>query len=222
MQHTRANSFIWTAHIGTREVFVPLVPCLHYRVITDLLQILSVLSLQCHPFWSRLDKASKRLKTQWHESWQLLQKTEEKMKIIDLHTEQDTKDLAAYIAPLLKPGDVISLAGDLGSGKTFFAKQIGLNLGIDEEIDSPTFVILKEYHCGIYPMYHLDLYRLKNENELMDLGIFDMLESGITLIEWPELAEQLLPYQTLKLVFHFDGKQRFVELYPDEEHKKYF
>ncbi|MDY0152018.1 MAG: tRNA (adenosine(37)-N6)-threonylcarbamoyltransferase complex ATPase subunit type 1 TsaE [Candidatus Cloacimonas sp.] len=144
------------------------------------------------------------------------------MKKIELRTEQDSIDLAAYITPLLKPGDVVCLAGDLGSGKTFFAKQIGANLGIEEDIDSPTFVLLKEYHCGIYPLYHLDLYRLKSEGELMDLGIFDMLESGITLIEWPELAENILPYQTFKLVFHFDGAKRFVEIFPDADHEVYF
>ncbi|GAB1468856.1 tRNA (adenosine(37)-N6)-threonylcarbamoyltransferase complex ATPase subunit type 1 TsaE [Candidatus Cloacimonadota bacterium] len=144
------------------------------------------------------------------------------MKHIKLASEQDTIDLAAYIAPLLKPGHVVLLDGDLGSGKTFFTKQVGYFLGVQEQIDSPSFVLLKEYHCGRYPLYHLDLYRLKSEGELLDLGIFDMLESGITFIEWPAFAENLLPYYTLKLVFHFDGKQRSVEVIPDDEHETYF
>ncbi|PKN72290.1 MAG: tRNA (adenosine(37)-N6)-threonylcarbamoyltransferase complex ATPase subunit type 1 TsaE [Candidatus Cloacimonetes bacterium HGW-Cloacimonetes-3] len=144
------------------------------------------------------------------------------MKNIELPTEQDTIDLAAYITPLLKPGDVVLLGGDLGSGKTFFTKQVGRFLGIQEQIDSPSFVLLKEYNCGLYPLYHLDLYRLKDEGELLDLGIFDMLESGITMIEWPELAEKLLPYYTIKMVFHFDGLKRSVDVIPAEEYEVYF
>jgi len=144
------------------------------------------------------------------------------MKYIELLTEQDTIDLAAYITPLLKPGDVILLGGDLGSGKTFFAKQVAKSLGIDEEVDSPSFVIMKEYHCGKYPLFHLDLYRLKEEDELLDLGLFDMLESGITMIEWPKLAESILPYYTLRLDFCFDGLSRGVTIYPDKDHEQYF
>jgi len=144
------------------------------------------------------------------------------MKKIELRSEQDTIDLANFLAPILKPGDVITLKGDLGSGKTFFAKQIGKALGVEAEIDSPSFVLFKEYHCGRFPLYHLDLYRLKSEEELFDLGIFDMLESGITLIEWPELALRLLPYQTYGLVFHFDGQDRWVEIFPDSEHQRLF
>ncbi len=143
-------------------------------------------------------------------------------KHINLPSEQDTIDIAAYIAPLLKPGDIICLYGDLGSGKTFFTKQIGRQLFVDEDIDSPSFVLLKEYNTGKFPIYHLDLYRLKHEGELLDLGIFDMIETGITIIEWPELAEQLLPYCTFKLHFHFDGIERYVELDTDNEHKHLF
>lgn len=136
-------------------------------------------------------------------------------KRIDLHSEQDTIDLAHYIAPLLGPGSVLTLYGDLGSGKTFFVKALGAFLGIGEEIDSPSFVIFKEYHCGRFPLYHLDLYRLKDEGELLDLGLFDMLESGITVIEWPELAENILPYQTIQLRFAFDSEKRFVDVIPE-------
>ncbi len=138
-------------------------------------------------------------------------------KIIELKTEQDTIDLAAYLAPVLKPGHVLCLYGDLGSGKTFFTKQIGKQLLIDDEIDSPSFVLFKEYNCGKHPLYHLDLYRLKDEGELLDLGIFDMIETGITIIEWPELAENLLPYCTVCLKFQFDGQDRSVEVIPSDE-----
>ena len=143
-------------------------------------------------------------------------------KKIDLLTEQDTIDLAAFIAPLLKPGDVLCLYGELGSGKTFFTKQIGKMLFVEDEIDSPSFVLFKEYNCGKFPLYHLDLYRLRSEGELLDLGIFDMIENGITVIEWPELAEGLLPYCTIKLRFHYDGYVRWVVVEPDASLAEFF
>ena len=107
------------------------------------------------------------------------------MKTINLSTEHDTIDLANYLAPLLRAGDIITLFGDLGSGKTFFVKQLGKALGIDEEIDSPSFILMKEYSGGRIPLYHLDLYRLKNREEISELGLFDILEKGITVIECP-------------------------------------
>ena len=143
-------------------------------------------------------------------------------KRIDLNTEQDTIDLAHYIAPLLGPGSVVTLSGDLGSGKTFFVKALGSFLGITEEIDSPSFVLLKEYHCGRFPLYHLDLYRLKSEDELMDLGILDMIESGITVIEWPRLAMNLLPYQSLSLDFGFEGSKRYVIVSAQDDLAEFF
>ncbi|MCK9557304.1 MAG: tRNA (adenosine(37)-N6)-threonylcarbamoyltransferase complex ATPase subunit type 1 TsaE [Candidatus Cloacimonetes bacterium] len=143
-------------------------------------------------------------------------------KRIDLNSEQDTIDLAHFIVPLLGPGSIVTLSGELGSGKTFFVKALGAFLGVPDEIDSPSFVIFKVYHFGRYPLYHLDLYRLRREEELLDLGLLDMIEDGITLIEWPEVAENFLPYQNLRLHFGFEGKQRFVEIRPDEKLQEFF
>jgi len=143
-------------------------------------------------------------------------------KTIELPTEQDTIDVAAYLAPLLKPGDVVCLYGDLGSGKTFFTKALGRQLFIEDEIGSPSFVLLNEYQTGKYPFYHLDLFRLKHPDEFLDLGIFDLLETGITVIEWPELAETVIPYSTFVLRFHFDGFRRWVDIEPDEAHSRFF
>lgn len=141
---------------------------------------------------------------------------------IVLASEQDTIDLAAYIAPLLAPGDILCLSGDLGSGKTFFTKALGRSLFIDDEIDSPSFVLLKEYHTGKYPLYHLDLYRLHDEEELLDLGILDMIDSGITVIEWPALAQGILPYPCFALDFSFDGSKREVVITPPPRLEEYF
>ncbi|MBM4404218.1 MAG: tRNA (adenosine(37)-N6)-threonylcarbamoyltransferase complex ATPase subunit type 1 TsaE [Candidatus Cloacimonetes bacterium] len=128
----------------------------------------------------------------------------------EIPEKRDTIALAKSIVPQLKAGDVIFLYGGLGSGKTFFVKQIGKFLGIDEAIDSPSFVLLKEYRSGRIPLFHFDLFRLKNEREVIDLGILDVLDSGITCIEWPELASTFITHPSLVLRFDYDGIQRTV------------
>lgn len=140
--------------------------------------------------------------------------------VIPLNSEQDTIDLAAWLAPRLQAGDLLTLYGDLGSGKTFFANQIGRFLGVQDKLDSPSFVLMKEYYGGSMPVYHLDLYRIRHATELYDLGIFDLMETGITLIEWPERAEELLPEASYRLCFHFDGINRSVELSPGAAYLK--
>ena len=132
------------------------------------------------------------------------------MIIRELHRKKDTIALAESIAPQLKVGDVIFLYGGLGSGKTFFVKQLGILLGIEEEIDSPSFVLFKEYYSGSIPLLHLDLFRLTDPAEVLDLGILDMLDSGITCIEWPELASTFITHPSLILRFDYDGIQRTV------------
>jgi len=92
-------------------------------------------------------------------------------------------DFAFAFAKDLKPGDVIALEGDLGSGKTAFCRGICAGLGFDGVVNSPSYAIVHEYPNNP-PIYHLDLYRLKNANDLYDLGI-DGFSKGITLIEWP-------------------------------------
>jgi len=143
---------------------------------------------------------------------------------MQLNTEQDTRDLAAFIAPLLRPGDVICLWGDLGSGKTFFTRALAAALGITELVDSPSFVLLKEYTGGKFPLFHLDLYRLKNAADFLDLGITDLIDSGVTLIEWPELAAQYLPQRILNLSlrFSYQGRQRSVEIVAKDRFSVYF
>lgn len=145
-------------------------------------------------------------------------------KHLELRSEQDTKDLAAFIAPLLKPGDVICLKGDLGSGKTFFARALAADLGISELVDSPSFVLLKEYDGGKFPLFHLDLYRLKTAADFLELGLADIMDSGVTLIEWPELALQHLPPGILNLTlkFSYQGRGRSVDIVAKDRFSVYF
>ena len=110
---------------------------------------------------------------------------------------EDTKKLAEEIADKINLGEVITLKGTLGAGKTFFTKcfinYLMKKNNLEEvEVASPTFNIVKEYQLNDYSIYHFDLYRLKNKNELYELDIENCFENGITLIEWPEIAEDII------------------------------
>jgi tRNA threonylcarbamoyladenosine biosynthesis protein TsaE len=109
----------------------------------------------------------------------------------------ETTRLAAAIAPLLRAGDVIVLAGGLGSGKTTFARGIGEALGVDEPVVSPTFTIVREYD-GRLPLVHVDVYRLDRVQELHDIGLEELLEErAVTLVEWGDVVAAYLPAERL-------------------------
>lgn len=111
----------------------------------------------------------------------------------------DTRALAAELAPLTRPGDLILLEGGLGAGKTAFVQGFARGLGVDEVVTSPTFVLVRTYQ-GRLPMVHLDVYRLDRVQELLDLGIADILdEDGVTLIEWGDVVRPALPGDLLEV-----------------------
>lgn len=104
-----------------------------------------------------------------------------------LATQADTDALAAKLAPLLEPGDVILLSGDLGAGKTRFVQGVARALGISGEVSSPTFNILLTYDEGRLPLNHFDLYRLDAPEDLEDVGYWETLEGdGASFVEWGE------------------------------------
>ncbi len=115
-----------------------------------------------------------------------------------------TKALAAALAPQLAQGDVIALVGDLGAGKTEFARALLKQLGVQGEVPSPTFTLLQTYDVSGLHISHFDLYRLKSANELEELGWDDALADGVTLVEWPERAQGRLPKERLTLRFDID------------------
>ncbi|MDD3028966.1 MAG: tRNA (adenosine(37)-N6)-threonylcarbamoyltransferase complex ATPase subunit type 1 TsaE [Alphaproteobacteria bacterium] len=112
-----------------------------------------------------------------------------------------TEALAATIAPILKPKDAIALSGDLGTGKTTFARALLRTLGVKDDIPSPTFTLVQTYDIGKLSVSHFDLYRLKSSSELDELGLDDARADGIVLVEWPERAEGNLPKNRLTLNF---------------------
>lgn len=128
----------------------------------------------------------------------------------------ETRELAATVAGLARPGDIIVLAGDLGAGKTAFVQGFGRALGVTERITSPTFTLVHVYD-GRLPIHHLDVYRLEQVSEALDLGLAEMLdEGGVVLIEWGDAILPVLPHDYLEVRLSFgDGDDdRRLELRP--------
>lgn len=114
------------------------------------------------------------------------------MKYIS-NSYEDTQKIAAEFANTLKEGDVICVYGDLGVGKTAFAKGLAKGLGINEPITSPTFTILNVYNSSL-PLYHFDVYRIADSDEMYEIGYEEYVYGdGVSVIEWPELINDILP-----------------------------
>ena len=133
---------------------------------------------------------------------------------ITTYNEHETAMLAENIESEKFPNMVICLNGDLGSGKTVFVKAFANALGIDEDITSPTFNIIKEYNNGELPLYHMDVYRI--EDALEDIGIEDYYDkNGITIIEWADMIKDKLPEERLDIKFKIiDENTRVIVLIP--------
>jgi len=121
------------------------------------------------------------------------------MKNLEIITrsEQDTKEFASTLATYVSPGDVITIAGDLGVGKTTFTKGLAIGLEIRRNVTSPTFTIIKEYE-GKIPLYHMDAYRLEFSDE--DIGFDEYFYGqGVTVVEWATFIEEFLPSKRLNI-----------------------
>ncbi|MBQ1917355.1 MAG: tRNA (adenosine(37)-N6)-threonylcarbamoyltransferase complex ATPase subunit type 1 TsaE [Lachnospiraceae bacterium] len=126
----------------------------------------------------------------------------------DSHSREETIKFAADMAAKAEPGEVFTLTGDLGVGKTVFAKGFAKGLGVTEPVTSPTFTIVQEYLSGRLPFYHFDVYRIGDPDEMEETGFYDYLDrGGVVLIEWAELIEDILPSPrtAIKLEKDLDG-----------------
>ena len=115
---------------------------------------------------------------------------------------EDTKDLAKKFAKLVeKKGCFVNLYGEIGAGKTAFVKEVAKEIGIEEKVTSPTFVILNEYHGGKLPMYHFDLYRLENEGVKTIMDELREYSEGkqLTFVEWAEFSQNEFPFNHIKI-----------------------
>lgn len=119
----------------------------------------------------------------------------------ETYSEQETFELGYEFAKQLKPGQAISLEGDLGTGKTAFTKGIASGLGIKEYITSPTFTIVNSYQ-GDTVLHHFDVYRVNDPDELLAIGWEEYFSpDAITIIEWGHLVSEILPYNTIHISF---------------------
>ena len=136
---------------------------------------------------------------------------------------EETEELGFRFGSTLKRGDVVSLRGSLGAGKTVLAKGIAKSLGITEAVVSPTFTLVQEYD-GREKLYHLYIYRLSGEDEFESMGGEDFLyPDGITLIEWSEKIESMLPDETIYVnVTINDDLSRTITITGDEENEHSF
>lgn len=113
---------------------------------------------------------------------------------LETRSPEETRRLAAALSPVLLPGDLISLTGDLGAGKTTFVQGLAAGLGIIDQVTSPTYILMKEYHGGRFPLMHMDVYRLERAQEVIDLGYDEFLDpSYIVVVEWGEVISPMLP-----------------------------
>jgi tRNA threonylcarbamoyladenosine biosynthesis protein TsaE len=139
-------------------------------------------------------------------------------RVVATHDAESTRALAAGLASVAQPGDLLCLVGDLGAGKTQFAKGFAVGLGITDTVSSPTFVLMTEY-AGRLPMFHVDLYRLDDAADAMAGGLLDERQlDGVALIEWAERLGPALPEARLDVVIDGTGDEpRRILLRSDHE-----
>ena len=130
--------------------------------------------------------------------------------IIETNSEKETFELGKKIGENAKAGQIYTLTGDLGVGKTVFTQGLAAGLGITEPVNSPTFTIVQEYHEGRLPLYHFDVYRIADVSEMDEIGYEEYFFSdGVCLIEWGTLIEELLPDSTITITIEKDLQKGF-------------
>ena len=115
-------------------------------------------------------------------------------KLLHIASEKETERIGEAIGQAVEPGTVVALIGDLGTGKTTLTKSIAKGLGVTETVTSPTFNIIREYKSGRIPLYHFDVYRIGDPDEMFELGYEEYFYGdGICVVEWADIIEELLP-----------------------------
>ena len=130
--------------------------------------------------------------------------------VIETHDPEETFEVGRTIGMNAKPGQIYTLTGDLGVGKTVFTQGGAAGLGITEPVNSPTFTIIQEYEDGRLPFYHFDVYRIGDLEEMEEIGYDDyFFGQGICLIEWAELIEEILPEKRIEVTIEKDLEKGF-------------
>ena len=130
--------------------------------------------------------------------------------IIETYGPEETKELGEKIGRQARPGQIYTLTGDLGVGKTVFTQGLARGLGIKEPVSSPTFTIVQIYEEGRLPLYHFDVYRIGDVEEMEEIGYDDyFFGNGVCLIEWAELIQELIPEQAIRIRIKKDPPKGF-------------
>ena len=130
--------------------------------------------------------------------------------VLESKSPEDTFQIGMRLGKLAEAGDVYTLTGDLGVGKTVFTKGIAKGLGIEESVNSPTFTILQIYEGGRLPLYHFDVYRIGSVEEMEETGFEEyIMEDGVSLIEWADLIEEILPRKRTRVLIEKDLEKGF-------------
>lgn len=130
--------------------------------------------------------------------------------VLESRSPEQTFQIGVRLGQKAKPGQVYTLTGDLGVGKTVFTQGFAKGLGIEEPVCSPTFTIVQEYGEGRLPFYHFDVYRIGDVEEMDEVGYEDyIMGQGVTLIEWAGLIEEILPENRTEVIIEKDLEQGF-------------
>lgn len=129
-------------------------------------------------------------------------------RTLKIKNEEETRRFGLDLAHELKAGDVVALIGDLGTGKTALTRYIAEGLGITARVNSPTFTIVKEYREGRLPLFHFDVYRVSDPDELFNIGADEYFYGdGVCVVEWADLIEELLPEDTRYIYIEYGPKE---------------
>lgn len=130
--------------------------------------------------------------------------------IVESFNEKDTREFARSLGERAKEGQVYCLIGDLGVGKTVFTQGFAEGLGVEDWVNSPTFTIVQEYRDGRLPFYHFDVYRIGDPEEMYEVGFDDYVYGeGVSLIEWANLIEDILPHDSITVSINKDLEKGF-------------
>ena len=128
-------------------------------------------------------------------------------------TISDLKPVCAFLKTLATDKKIVLFSGEMGAGKTTLIKELCAHLGIEDQVSSPTFSLVNEYESPIGPVYHFDLYRIKSEEELYDIGYEDYFFSGyLCLVEWPEMAVSLIPNKHISVAIKAWNNRRKITI----------
>ncbi len=142
--------------------------------------------------------------------------------VLKTESEEQTLELGVALSSILKKGDVLLLHGEFGAGKSVLTRGIALGMGISEPVTSPTFNIFNIYCGSKGKLYHFDLYRISDPDELFEIGFEDFISDGeaISVIEWPDIAKGSLPGNCIVVNINADGRNRYFDFREDNEFER--